>query len=251
MYSLIFAWVALQHPADVAVMVHGAGGGGWEYHLWQPVFEKAGWVVVAPDLMPADGGLEKTRFADYLSQVQDWSKRRGGKLVLIGASMGGILSLKAAETVTPDAIILVNSTTPAGVGPRRGGAAAPAIIRWANGPREETEVAMPDSDQATIDYAWKRWRDESGAVVNEIRSGIQARKPACPVLVVLGQKDTDIPHTTGLELARWAGADVHLYAGMSHVGPLMSTRAAEVAHGVLDWVKKRSRAASSASTSRE
>ena len=188
MCALIFAYLALQQPVDVAVMVHGAGGGGWEYHLWQPVFEKAGWVVIAPDLKPADGGLEKTRFADYLSQVQDWSKRRGGKLVLIGASMGGILSLKAAETIKPDAIILVNSTTPTGIGPRRGDAAAPAIIRWANGPREETEVAMPDSDQATIDYAWKRWRDESGAVVNEIRAGIQARKPACPVLVVLGSK---------------------------------------------------------------
>ncbi|MEO7454475.1 MAG: hypothetical protein ABIV13_06905, partial [Fimbriimonadales bacterium] len=42
--------------------------------------------------------------------------RRGGKLVLMGASMGGILSLKAAETLSLDAIILVNSTTPKGVG---------------------------------------------------------------------------------------------------------------------------------------
>ena len=232
-------------------MVHGAGGGGWEYHLWQPVFEKAGWTVVAQDLMPTDGGLEATRFSDYLQQVTKWSQRRGGKLILIGASMGGILVLKATETVQPDAIVLVNSTMPKGLGPARTGTPAPSIIRWANGPRQETEVAMPDSAEATIEFAWKRWRDESGAVLNEIRTGIAAQKPTCPVLVVLGQKDTDIPFTSGLELARWASADVHLYAGMSHMGPLMSTRAPEVAEGILDWLKKRSPKASSASISRE
>lgn len=231
-------------------MVHGAGGGGWEYHLWQPVFEKAGWTVVAPDLVPTEGGLERTRFSDYQAQAVQWSQRRGGRLVLIGASMGGILSLKAAETISPDAIVLVNSTTPKGVGPPRRGEAAPPVIRWANGPREETEVSMPDSDEATIEYAWKRWRDESGAVVNEIRAGKEALRPACPVLVVLGQKDTDIPYTAGLELARWAGADVHLYAGMSHVGPLMSTRAAEVAQGILDWLKKKVPAKAAVSPSR-
>jgi pimeloyl-ACP methyl ester carboxylesterase len=250
-YALIFGLLALQQPVDVAVMVHGAGGGGWEYHLWQPVFEKAGWVVVSPDLMPNEGGLESTRFGDYQAQVIEWSRRRGGRLVLIGASMGGILSLKAAETVAPDAVVLVNSTTPRGVVPPSRREPAPPVIRWANGPREETEVAMPDSDETTIEYAWKRWRDESGAVVNEIRTGIEARKPVCPVLVVLGQKDTDIPYTTGLELARWAGADVHLYAGMSHVGPLMGTRATEVTQGVLEWLRRRLPKASSVSTSRE
>jgi hypothetical protein len=44
---------------------------------------------------------------------------------------------------------------------------------------------------------------------------------------------------------------VHLYAGMSHVGPLMSTRAAEVAGDVLVWLKKRLPTDSSTSTSRE
>src|SRR5690606_19343093 len=137
-------------------------------------------------------------------------------------------------------IVLVNSTLPKGVGERMRGPAAPPIVRWANGPREETEVAMPDSSEEMIDFAWKRWRDESGAVMNEIRAGIEAQKPKTPVLVVLGQKDTDIPYTSGLSLAAWAGADLHLYAGMSHVGPLMSTRAAEVAGDVLLWLKKRS-----------
>jgi len=239
MYALTLLLVAASQPVDVAVMVHGAGGGGWEYHLWKPVFEKAGWKVVAPDLEPAEGGLAKTMLADYLEQVRSWSRREGGKLVIIGASMGGILAMKAAETEAPDAIVLVNSTLPKEVRRKAPGDKAPEIIRWANGPREETVAAMPDSSAAEIDFAWKRWRDESGAVVNEIRNGIPAMKPKCPTLVVLGQGDTHIPYTDGLRLAEWAGADVHLYAGMSHVGPLVSTRATEVAESVLSWLKKR------------
>jgi len=238
-------------PANVAVMIHGAGGGGWEYHLWKPVFERAGWKVVAPDLAPSPEGLAKTTFADYAEQVKTWCKREGGKLIIIGASMGGALALGAAETVNPDAIVLVNSTLPKAIRHSNSGPKAPPMIRWANGTREETVSAMPDSDEETINYAWKRWRDESGAVVDEIRDGIPTAKPACPVLVVLGQKDTDIPYSDGLRLADWSGADVHLYAGMSHVGPLMSTRAAEVAETVVAWLRKRLPAASSTSTSPE
>lgn len=220
-------------------MVHGAGGGGWEYFLWQPVFERAGWKVVAPDLVPVEAGLASTKFADYLDQVVSHAKRDGTRLVLIGASMGGILCLKAAELVKPDAIVLVNSTLPQGVGARRNAPAAPDVIQWEGGPRSETEAAMPDSDDKTIEFAWKRWRNESGAVVNEIRRGIPAAKPECPTLVVLGQADTDIPYGEGLKLAAWAQADVHLYPGMSHVGPLMSTRAESVATAVLEWLSKR------------
>ena len=56
----------------VAVMVHGAGGGGCEYDLWRPIFEKAGYKVIAKDLVPALGGLAKTTFADYVDQVRSW-----------------------------------------------------------------------------------------------------------------------------------------------------------------------------------
>jgi len=96
-----------------------------------------------------------------------------------------------------------------------------------------------DSDEATIQWAWPQWRDESGAVLRASATGITVMPPTCPTLVVLGEKDSDIPYQTGLALANWAGADVHLYHGMSHVGPLLSRRAAEVAHAVVAWCKAR------------
>jgi Lysophospholipase len=218
------------------VLVHGAGGGGWEYDLWKPVFTAAGYRFIAKDLMPrAEGGLEKTVFADYVAQVISWVPK-GERPLLVGASMGGVLALKAAEVVAPIGVVLVNSGAPAGVGPKRPPKKNPPIVRWANGPLQETRDAMPDSDEKTILWAWKLWRDESGAVMDALREGVPAQKPKCPALVVLGEKDTDIPYaTTGMALADWASADVLLYRGMSHVGPLMSTRAAEVAHTIAQW----------------
>lgn len=216
------------------VMIHGAGGGGWEYAKWQPIFASAGYHVIANDLLPAGNGLAATTVDDYLAQIQHWLPSHA-PLLLVGASMGGLLALKVAEIVQPAALVLVNSVPPAKIGPSRAGKAYPAIVRWADGPLAETRAALFDSDEATIQWAWPRWRDESGAVLNEIAQGVFAKQPPCPTLAVLSERDTDIPYRTGLTLAEWAKADVHLYHGMSHVGPLLSRRAEEVAQAVVAW----------------
>jgi pimeloyl-ACP methyl ester carboxylesterase len=217
-----------------AIMIHGAGGGGWEYARWQPVFTAAGYGVITKDLLPAADGLRATTFDDYCHQVRAWLPAQQ-PIILIGASMGGLLTLKVAEAIQPTALVLINSVPPAGVGAPRTGKSYPSIVPWANGPLEETRSALFDSDEATIHWAWPRWRDESGAVLNAMAAGISVQRPTCPTLVVLSEQDTDIPYQTGLALATWAGADVLLYHGMSHVGPLLSRRAEAVARMVVAW----------------
>ena len=101
---------------NTLLLIHGAGGGAWEYDAWKPVLAAAGFAVVARDLVPAPGGLAKTTFADYLAQVQAAARAvpGGGRVALVGASMGGVLAMKAAETVRPFALVLVSSVPPAG-----------------------------------------------------------------------------------------------------------------------------------------
>lgn len=216
------------------VCIHGAGGGGWEYAKWKPTFTAAGHRVIANDLMPAAAGLTATTYADYVDQVHTWLPT-AGPLILVGASMGGILALQIAATVEPAALVLVNSVLPAGVGSSRTPKSYPPMIEWANGTLEETRRSLFDSDEATIRWAWPQWRNESGAVLQTIADGIPLRPPACPALVVLGTADSDIPYQSGVALAEWARADVHLYHAMSHVGPLLSQRAEEVARAVMGW----------------
>jgi len=192
------------------ICIHGAGGGGWEYAHWQPTFTAAGYHFIANDLQPAPGGLAATTVDDYCQQVINWVPPQAA-VILVGASMGGVLAMNVAETIKPAALILVNSVPPAGVGERRARKQYPPIIRWANGPLEETRAALFDSDEATVQWAWPRWRDESGALLSELADGVSIAPPACPTLVLLGEQDTDIPYQSGLALATWARADLLLY----------------------------------------
>lgn len=229
---VLAATMALATPT--VVMIHGAGGGGWEYRTWVAPFRRAGFRVINRDLVPAKRGLRETRFEDYVRQVEGWCPKQG-PVILIGASMGGILALKAAETVHPRAVVLVNAVPPAGTG----GKNYPPVVRWANGPLKDTVDSMPDSDRATIQYAWKRWRDESGAVLTKISRGVPVEHPFCPILSVIGQKDTDIPPKAQEASADRLGADILRYSGMSHVGPLLGTRSVQVATTVANWCKSK------------
>lgn len=240
--------VAPAESKPLAVMIHGAGGGGWEYDFWKPVFEAKGFEVVAPDMMPVAAGLAATGFDDYLKQTVAAAKGRSD-VVLIGASMGGILVLKAAETVKPKAIVLVNPVGPKHLRTLRT-EAYPEIIRWKDGPLQDTIDSLPDGDRKTIEWAHPQWRDESGKVLNEIGvTGIDVKAPVCPVLMVIGNLDTDITPDESLKVASWAKADVFSYAGMSHIGPLMGLRREEVASDIADWTLARLKSSAAQSES--
>lgn len=228
---------AVNANPGTAIMVHGAGGGGWEYDFWAKEFRAKGWKVVARDLKPSPKGLAKTAFKDYLGQVEAWGKNAKRPLVLVGASMGGALALKASEKLRPDALVLINSVLPKGVVKSVDSKPYPPVIKWANGPLRDTEDAMPDSDRKTILWAWKKWRDESGGVLNELKKGIAAAKPSCPVLVLISENDTDIPPAHSEKLAKYLQANTLLLKKASHVGPLMGTKAKETAGLALSWIE--------------
>ena len=95
-------------------MIHGAGGGGWEWDFWRETFEQRDWEVLAHDLEPSSKGLAETRLRDYVEQVVAWTAA-DDRLLLVGASMGGAIALLAAEQLRPNGVVLVNSVVPAAV----------------------------------------------------------------------------------------------------------------------------------------
>lgn len=229
--------IANKQVKPVAVMVHGAGGGGWEWDFWKEVFEKSGWEVISPDLEASEKGIKETGYEDYLKQVIDWCPNDDRKFVFIGASMGGLLTLSASEHVNPEAIVLINSVPPKGMTSWKREFDVPDVIEWSKSELQETRDALWDSDEKTILWAHERWRDESGKVLREL-SDAQVQIPKVRVLVVASSLDTDIKPEVSLELARALGADYFEYSNMSHVGPLLSTRAKDVARQVLNWLNQ-------------
>ncbi len=221
----------------VVLMIHGAGGGGWEFDFWKPVWQEDGWCVEARDLMPAPGGLAATTLADYRRQIEAWGQglTPGEPLVIVGASMGGPLALQAAKTLRADAVILVNPATPR---PEQA-QGIPDIIRWAGGPVEETIAAMPDSEAWVHEWAAARWRDESGAVLRELYLGPEVPRPEGALLTIIGAEDKDIPPVEMERLSLKLGGEHRTWPGVSHVGPLLGRRAGEIARFARDWTARR------------
>jgi pimeloyl-ACP methyl ester carboxylesterase len=214
-----------------AVMLHGAGGGGWEWAVWARVFSAAGWRVDAPDLRPCAQGLAATRWSDYLDQVRAFCAP--SPHALIGASLGGLLAL--AADVAPCTLVLVNPLPPRGLDFPR---VYPPLVPWGRcRSLEGTRRALPDADDATCLYAFRRWRDESGAVMTQAVAGVAVARPACPVLVLASSADTDVPAASSRALARELGADYLEYEGASHVGPLLGRSAAAIANQVTAWLR--------------
>src|SRR5688500_2639167 len=126
------------------LMIHGAGGGGWEWNVWRRVYAAAGFEVAAPTLESAAGGLEATTLDDYLAQVRAaWPERAP---LLVGASLGGLLALALAAERDCAALVLINPLPPAPEAARSPGRAAyPARIGWGRDVSlAGTRRALPD-----------------------------------------------------------------------------------------------------------
>ncbi|UHQ22281.1 alpha/beta hydrolase [Lysobacter sp. 5GHs7-4] len=225
-------------PVRHALLVHGAGGGGWEWNLWCAALSARGFHAHAPDLQPTAAGLAATGFDDYLQQVRAALDALPRPRTLIGASLGGLLALRCAEAA--DALVLVNPLPPAPWHTRRPPREWPARVPWRREARlDSTRRALPDADEATRLYAYRHWRDESGAVLRTAQAGVAVAAPACATLCVASSADRDVPPELTAELARAWNAELWRAPSPSHVGPLLGRGAAELAGRVADWLSAR------------
>lgn len=236
------AFDALQHGANGdngamsinALLVHGAGGGAWEWHAWRRVFAASGLRADAIDLTPAAEGLRATRLADYAAQVRDAALVLPAPRVLVGASLGGLLATLVADAVEAAALVLVNPL-PRAAAPRAG---VDGIVPWSRTSLARTRAAMPDADDAACLYAAARWRDESAAALADARAA-GGSVPKCPTLVIASEHDDDTPAAGSRALADAWRADFVLLPGASHLGPLLGRDAARVAESAARWLETR------------
>ncbi|WP_374603602.1 alpha/beta hydrolase [Arenimonas sp.] len=215
-----------------AVFVHGAGGGGWEWAAWARVFSAAGIAVAAPDLRPAAAGLAETTLADYSMQVSHWLDAVPRPRVLVGASLGGLLAAMSADRA--DALVLVNPMPPGGL---PAAPASPPVVPWGRrASLEGTRRALPGADDAAALFAFRRWRDESGAALDQARAGVALARPAVPVLLLISEADRDVPSQVSLDFAKaWDATAWRIPGG--HVDPLLGRGAPTLAHHTLTWLK--------------
>lgn len=218
-----------------ALAVHGAGGGGWEWAVWQRVWTAGGLPLLAPDLVPAAAGLAATGLDDYLAALHA-TARPLSRPLLIGASLGGLLALALAAPLQARALILINPLPPAGIQPRpRARRHDGPVIPWRSSRRlTSTQRSLADADAAAALWAFRRWRDESAAVLDQAIAGLAVEWPRCPVLVLASRGDADASFTASQAVAAACGAAFWPLQS-SHVGPLLGRNAALLAARALHW----------------
>ena len=128
--------------------------------------------------------------------------------------------------------VLVNPLPPEGLpSPPR-----PAVVPWGRAASlAGTRRAMPDADDSAALYAFRRWRDESGQVLDQACAGVGIAPVRAPVLVLASDEDEDVPPAASEALARRLGARLQRWPG-SHVGPLLGRQAAVAAEQAVEWL---------------
>lgn len=219
-------------------MVHGAGAGGWEWRLWERIFEAGGWDVLAPDLEPHTAGVGATTVDHYVNQVRSWLDMDGAPPFLIGASMGGLLAAQAAARAPLSGLVLVNSLPPGGVeGWPLAPVRFPTVISWPTRRVQESLRDMPDYESSVEEVFPEMWREESGVVMNALYRGVPVAPPQAPCLVMAGEADEDVPPRVAQTLAGAFDADFLRLAKTSHLGILLGRRAQFAAALALEWIE--------------
>lgn len=224
-----------------ALLVHGAGGGAWEWNLWRGVLEAHAIAVHALELQPSPAGLAATTLQDYRAQASDGLQALPRPRVLIGASLGGLLAAMSAAISTnqADALVLVNPLPPAPWHRQLRRRDWEAVVPWQRNARlASTRDALCDGDEAAAIFAFRRWRDESGSVLREAHAGIEIRKPACPALLIASVRDGDIPPDMICALAREWQVDRLETLASSHLGPLLGREASDIARQAVAWLNR-------------
>ena len=231
-------------PQIPLLMVHGAFHGWWAYQRWLGLFAALGFPSYALSLRGHEGAAPQDRSAlcalgmkDYAEDVQSVVDHIGKPLVLIGHSLGGLMSqMVAARSDLVRALVLVGSAGPAALGVTRD-------FLW---PEDTPLMFPPDRMRRSMFHAiddgafaaiYGRLVPESPRALND--SGlanvhISQSDIRAPVLVVGTEYDGIGLHRSE-DIASFYHADLVNIPGASH-DCLLEDAGLDAAYEILRWL---------------
>jgi pimeloyl-ACP methyl ester carboxylesterase len=242
------------------LLVHGFGGAAWNFSELAPLIP--GRRLIIPDL-PGHGASSPlpaptlTGFADVLAEVVD------GPVDVVGHSLGGVVALRLAERhpslvrslVLAAAAGISSSTrwaeiTIALTGIVQPGRIAGRRVGLVAGSRRLRRLVFEGFEVANADLLTERavhgflrgptmHTDALGAglalVADDPRQDLD--RVRCPVLVLWGARDKQVPLEDGFEYARRLGAPLRVIADCGHL--LIGERPDVCARAVLGFTDSR------------
>ncbi len=214
--------------ADTIVMIHGMWGHSWYWERYKKFFESKGYTCVTPvlrfhDMDPKAAPppeLGTTSLLDYAADLEKEIKKLPSKPILMGHSMGGLLSQMLAERGLTKAAVLLTPASTSGILALR-----PSVIKsfwstmirwgfWKKPMRQTFDEAvysmmhlLPAEEQKN---SYEKFVYESGRAAFEIgfwlfdgrkAARVDASKVTCPVLVIAGKEDRITPSSVVKKVA--------------------------------------------------
>lgn len=229
------------------LFVHGGLHGSW---CWRPMMRylcDRGWPCYAlnwynhyrSDCLPLERFVRRT-ILDVTEEIGLITKRIGQPPILIGHSMGGLASMKYAESAAVRGLVLVAPGMPAEIGKvdydlptEEGVAFGPPPLDWAR------SHFWPGCSEQDVAFYYSLLGQESPECIRDIvhaRVHIDRIRISHPILTLAGEHDKLVPPHFVRELASFLGADYQFYAGRGH-DIMMDSRWHEVASRVESWLE--------------
>jgi pimeloyl-ACP methyl ester carboxylesterase len=229
-----------RHPP--IILVHGAANSAAVWIYWQRTLASAGWASYAIDLRGHGHGdavdLSVTSMADYATDVRSLVSELAGKPIVIGWSMGGLISLMVAAQGGVHACVALAPSAPA-----RTRDPAAELRAGIFGPEEYglirngavNERALPDLDAEEQAIAVASLCSDSRYARDDRQAGIIIERLECPLLIVTGAADRQWPRARYDGL--WLKADYLSAEQASHWGLVLNRRAlGTFVPRVLEWL---------------
>lgn len=211
------------------VLIHGMFGGSWHWDNFRSFFEKRGFQCYTPilrhhDIDPKDTpdpSLGTTSLFDYANDLEEYIRNLDEKPILIGHSMGGLLSQILGARGLASGLVLLTPASPSGVN-----ALKYSVVKsfwsiltkwgfWRDSHRISFKAAvysmmhlLPEIDQKS---SYEKFVYESGRAAFEIgfwyldpkgAAKVDETKVTCPVLVVSGAHDRITPASVVRKVAK-------------------------------------------------
>lgn len=251
---------------DTIFMIHGMWGGDWYWENYIKYFGDKGYCCVPttlryhdmePKSLP-DPRLGTTSILDYADDIEKEIRKLSGKPIIIGHSMGGLLTQILASRGLAKAAVLITTASPRGIL-----ALKPSVIKsffsimmkpgfWKKPMRMSFEsFVYSQMHLLSLDVQrakYSRMVYESGQAAAEIglwlfdpnqATKVDESKVTCPVLIIAGSKDRITPVAVIRNTANKykAVSTFKEYPDHAH-SIILETGWEKVAEDIETWLKK-------------
>ncbi|WP_261305233.1 alpha/beta hydrolase [Paenibacillus andongensis] len=227
------------------LFVHGAYTGSWMWSKYIPHFISKGWKCYVMNLRSHYKSrlldMTNVSFEDYLEDIKEVIAECGDSPILIGFSMGGILSQKLAETIEFAGLVVIDTSISKEVYElvpyKELTQMTPGIIVPAPVREEHSSI---DESADDIEFQKKYLTMESSKAFSAFSKGgisIDSSLISCPGLVIKAV-NCDDDNRRGRVTAEHLKAEYTGLWNTTHTGLLVGQRYMEVVDRIMEWLKR-------------